>query len=486
MENELKTILDPEKVSQDPEFLDKYSEDLSFVPPQKPAAVIKPENAKEIQKIVRLANDEQIPLIPVSSGPPRFRGDTVPRTGDSIILDLSKMDEIKMINRGDRVAMVEPGVRFGELQEELEKEGMRLPTPLCPRKTKSVLASALEREPHIIPKFHLDHSEPLLCSENVNGYGALFKTGEAADYGTIEEQWEDGRYQKIGMDNGMNIKRLIQGAQGTMAIMTWGTVRCEILPEIQESYLAAEDEVEKLLEFGYRLIRYKLADELFILNNKNLALLMGDSKEDIEDLSDSLPYWILSYTLSGYNYRPEERIDYLKSDVEKEVNKSDVSPSEEIDGISGNEILEAASNPSEEPYWKIKQKGGCQDIYFIAKRDNIPHYVNIVMENAEEQDYPSSDIGVYLQPVCQGHGHHCEFNIPYNPEDEEEKEKVKDFYESACEELIEEGAFFSRPYGIITDKVYERDASTVKVLNEMKNIFDPNNVLNPGKLCFDV
>jgi FAD/FMN-containing dehydrogenase len=46
------------------------------------------------------------------------------------------------------------------------------------------------------------------------------------------------------------------------------------------------------------------------------------------------------------------------------------------------------------------------------------------------------------------------------------------------------GAFFSRPYGESAGMIINRDAATVGVLTKVKKIFDPNNVMNPGKLCF--
>jgi FAD/FMN-containing dehydrogenase len=46
------------------------------------------------------------------------------------------------------------------------------------------------------------------------------------------------------------------------------------------------------------------------------------------------------------------------------------------------------------------------------------------------------------------------------------------------------GAFFSRPYGESAGMILNRDAATVAVLNKFKKIFDPNNVMNPGKVCF--
>ena len=52
------------------------------------------------------------------------------------------------------------------------------------------------------------------------------------------------------------------------------------------------------------------------------------------------------------------------------------------------------------------------------------------------------------------------------------------------EALIKQGAYFSRPYGIWADIVYNRDAANKEMIRTIKGIFDPNNVLNPGKLCF--
>jgi len=46
------------------------------------------------------------------------------------------------------------------------------------------------------------------------------------------------------------------------------------------------------------------------------------------------------------------------------------------------------------------------------------------------------------------------------------------------------GAFFSRPYGSLAGEIINRDAASADMLSRMKKIFDPNNIMNPGKLCF--
>ena len=59
--------------------------------PRKPKFVANPKNADEVHNIVKWANNTNTPLVPVSSGPPRFYGDTVPSVGGAVIVDLAMM-----------------------------------------------------------------------------------------------------------------------------------------------------------------------------------------------------------------------------------------------------------------------------------------------------------------------------------------------------------------------------------------------------------
>ena len=98
--------------------------------------------------------------------------------------------------------------------------------------------------------------------------------------------------------------------------------------------------------------------------------------------------------------------------------------------------------------------------------------------------YPASGIGVYVQPQHQGVSQHVEFSFPFDPASRSEVETVKAVYSAVSQTLIEQGAYFSRPYGLWADLVYSRDATASRVLRTVKQIVDPKQVLNPGKLCF--
>ena len=152
--------------------------------------------------------------------------------------------------------------------------------------------------------------------------------------------------------------------------------------------------------------------------------------------------------------------------------------------IKAGDLLKALQRPSPEPYWKLRYRGGCQDIFFITIYDKLDELIKVMYDAADVSGYPASDIGIYLQPIVQGVNCHCEFNLPYDPANPEECNRVKELSVMATKSLIAKGAFFSRPYGEHTQFIMNRDAATVAALKKVKAIVDPDNIMNPGKLCF--
>jgi FAD/FMN-containing dehydrogenase len=466
--------------------LEEYSRDISFVNHVKPACVVKPKNTAAVQKLVKLANDTRTPLVTVSSGPPHFRGDTVPGIGGAIIVDLRNMNKIIRVDRYHRVAMTEPGVTFGELIPAVNKEGIRLNMPLLPRRTKSVVGSMLEREPVTMPKYQWDISDPLACVEVVFGTGDDFRTGQAAGPGTIKEQWAAGAVQKAPYGPGtIAWHRIVQGAQGTMGIVTWASFRCELLPRVEEPFLVGSEDLTTLLDLTARLMRRRLPNECFILNRAGLAAIMADKWPwDYEATKDALPPWILFYNLAGYDYFPEERVSYQIKDISAMNQQYGVNAVKETGGVSANELLKRIQQPAAEPYWKVRYKGACEDIFFITINDKLKELTGLMSDLADAAGYPASDMGTYIQPVVQGTSCHCEFNLFYDPENRVEAERIRNLAAKATKALMAHGAFFSRPYGENAGVILNRDRATVTALHKFKKVLDPNNVMNPGKICF--
>ena len=481
----LEKIVGSKNVFEDSKTLEDFSADLSFVPKVRPRYAVSPENAKQVKKIVEWANKTLTPLVPVSSGPPHFRGDSVPSVGGAVIVDLSRMKRIPRVDPQNRVAMLEPGVTFAELRAELEKVGLCAYTPLCPRRSKSVIGSMLEREPITMPAHHWDATDPMLCAEIVFGTGDILRGGEAAGPDTIEEQWEIGKAQMTPMGlSQFNEHRLLSGAQGTIGIVTWSTLKCRLISKLNKTFLIPSENMEPLIELGYRLMRIRLGDHCFILNGLNLACLLGRTTQEVRELRDILPPWVLFISFEGYGPLSEEKVRYQEVDLRDMAKSCGLRPVPTIPGASAEEVSRLLSQPSPEPYWKSRFKGGCHDIFFLTTLDKTPGFAAAMSDLAQRHRYPAEDMGVYIQAIVQGTSCHCEFNLYYDLAKPADSDTARRLVNEGAENLEKLGGFFSRPYGAWMDVAYRRSEDTAIVQRKVKKIFDPNGILNPGKLCF--
>ncbi len=468
---ELKGLREGMEVVEERERLGEYICDFAKIKIF-PRCAVFPETTEDVIKIVKWANEKKIPLIPVSSGPPRIKGDSTPEIG-GVMVDLRKMKKILRIDRRNRVCVIESGVNFQELLPALKNEGLRINMPISPRKNKSVLACFLEREPVMMPRYHWDASDPLLCLEVVFATGDLFRTGEASGPFGLEEQWKIGNGQKFPLGpHQVDYFRIVQGAQGTMGIVTWASIKCELLPEMVEFLFTISSQLsDNLINFVYRLLRLDLVDELFILNNTNAEVLYFDGFKE----ERRLPEWILCMGIGSSGRFAKERMDYKISDLMDVAQSFGVKLIRNVGDIKGLVFFEKIYSP-QETYWKFKN-GFSKDIFFITTLDKASFFIKNFLTFLNEQGY-KGETGIYIQPLVQGTSCHLEFTL-YSSQDEIDK-----IFEKASWFLFEKCAFFSRPYGYWSNLVYSRDAIFTESLKKVKGIFDPNGIMNPGKLCF--
>lgn len=478
-------IVGEKNVFDDPQTVGAYSQDYSFSPSMKPAFVVMPENAHQVQAIVIWANQTKTPLIPLSSGAPHFHGDTVPGTKGAVVVNLGKMNRIRRIDRRNRMVLIEPGVTFSQLQPELASEGLRLTTPLLPRVNKSVIASLLERQPTLVPRYQWAMLDPLRCLEVVWGDGQIFTTGEAARPGSLETEWAKKKAQVSAPGpHQTDFYKLVSAAQGSMGIVTWASIRCEVLPSIHKLFLVPSEHLESIIDFAYQLLRFRFGDELLLLNSSNMVSILSTDVDQSRMLTEKLPAWMLLVGVAGRSILPGERVVFQEKDITEMARQKGLQLSQEISGVTADKIQDLVLKPARDPLWKRSSKGGSQDIFFLTTLDKTPKFIGTMEMVAKDHGYPVSEIGVYLQPVHQGAGCHCEFSLPFNHDDPREASRIQELFNRASEEMLNQGAFFSRPYGIWADMAFNRDAGTQRVLKKIKAIFDPNHVMNPGKLCF--
>ncbi len=466
--------------------LDAYAQDRGRGAIARPVGTVKAHTAGEIVQIVKWARASATPLVPVSSGGPHLRGNSTPSSGGAMIVDLSEMKKVLHVDRTNRVALFEPGVTFGELAAAVNENGLRLNMPLLPRAHKSVAGSLLEREPVQMPVYHWDGADPLACTEIVFGTGEVFRTGAAAGSGSIEEQWAAGGAQKEAAGpSASSWYRLIQGSQGTMGIVSWVSARCELMPRQEAPFFAASDSLASLLSVVHWLVRLRLANECFILNARDFALAAAEVEGGEAVPTKMGPSaWVLFFNIAAYDYFPEERIAGQVEDMTALLRRNGMEAVKEMGGVSAEQFLRRVKLPATDPYWKLRPRGACQDIFFITVLERLPNLVAEMSEIAAAGGYPPSDIGTYIQPIVQGANCHCEFSLFHDPNDPVEVLRAKKIIGQATHVLSNKGAFFSRPYGENARWIMNRDAATVEALKKIKTLVDPENIMNPGKLCF--
>ncbi|HSB65710.1 MAG TPA: FAD-binding oxidoreductase [Anaerolineales bacterium] len=488
MEQHISRLIDivgNESVFNHPDLGESVSLDHTLVHNYKASFLAKPGNVDQVQKIVQWANETKTPLVPISSDKPHFRGDTNPTAPEAVIVDLSGMQRILKINRRNRLALIEPGVTFSQLLPEIQKEGLRINLPLLPRANKSVITSLLEREPLLSPRFQWNFLDPLRSLEMVWGNGDKFWSGNGTFRGEREEDWDLGLIPVQGPGPGqLDFYKFVSAAQGSMGIVTWASIKCEALPEIHKVFYVASDKLDDLIEFMYKLIKFRFGDELFIVNRACMASMLAREADEIASLKNIIPPWIAVVGISGGQILAHDRVEAQESDIQDFARQYDLKMQPELEGGLANEQLKCILEPSKEPYWKLRYKGGSQEIFFLTTLDKTPGFLSTMYSIASEHLYLIDDIGVYIQPVHQGVACHCEFQLPFDRDKEADVTKTTELFRDASQKLFSQKAYFSRPYGIWADMVYSADARTTAVTRKMKDIFDPNHVMNPGKLCF--
>jgi hypothetical protein len=451
------------------------------------AGVAHVENVRQVQAVIKLANEEKFYLTPSSSGV-HFNGAALPRKG-GIVLDLTRMNRIMELDETHRVARIESGVTWEQFQSYLAARGYRSVMPLLPHASRSVVTDWLEREQ---PTVHIaEYAEPTMSMQVIWGNGEEFVTGSAS----INHFRQRGCYTAGTNPMGpgtISFWRFLQGAQGTLGVVTWSIVKVEEAPSLSKPFFIPFENLDDAVHPLYKYLRRRIGYECFLLNNVNLALILAGSKlGEFEQLRQELPRWTILLVLGALRRRPEERIAYEEEalmDIRNQTfpNMRILTELREAPGLEHilPEMLRRPW-PKELPYWKHAWRGGCLDLTFMTTMERAPSFLAAVQKVAAAAGYAHQDIGYYLQPVEYGRACQVQFSFFHDPADEEEKSRMRDLHRAAALAVIEEGGVFNRPYGPVAELVYSRNPNYVSALKKVKKLFDPNGVLNPGHLCFD-
>ncbi|MBM4311352.1 MAG: FAD-binding oxidoreductase [Deltaproteobacteria bacterium] len=481
--SDIEAIVGAGNVADDDATIAAFSSDQSAVAPRRPDMVAYVQSVEQIQNIVKLANETLTPVTPYSSGL-NLHGAAIAGQG-GIIINMSRMNKILALDEDNWYVIIEPGVTYEQLQNHLVSKGYRIMVPFGVPPGRSVLTSYLERDPVMAaPSF--EHGNFLIMdTELVLPNGALFKTGN----------WTSGG--EPGAPAGPirnSLFRMWTAAQGTLGIMTKMGLQIEPIPQRKVFFIPLHNvacAVKPLKQIQYR----EIGTECLLLNNFNLAAMLNDewtvpadfpaapaSTERFTALRSLLPPWVLIVSVNGLPRRSAEKIAYEEEALRQVCDEANIELLETIPNISGAaQLFESEMLRPWSILKKFNFKGHVRDLTFKCPVNKVDELIEIASKTSCDGGYNCTHIGVYVLPLERARALHCEIDLHCLMS---EAATVNSLWLKVSEALMNAGAYFDRPYGAWAPMVYGRAAGYSDMLRNLKKETDPNNIMNPGKLCF--
>jgi glycolate oxidase len=447
----LEKIVGPEYITDRDTDQQSYAYDATQIQAW-PDGVVFPGTTQEISEILRLANSHQFPVVPRGAGS-GMSGGSVPIQGGWVLV-LLRLNRIKTIDTNNFLAVVEPGVITRDLQQAVEAKGLFYP-PDPSSSHFSTLGGNLAE-----------------CA----GGGRAVKYGVTRDYVLgLEVVLPSGEILKTGVQTvkgvvGYDLTRLMVGSEGTLGIITKMVLKLIPLPEARQTILAffdrmtlAAQAVVEIFRAGILPSTLEFMDHLSIacveeflhlgLPTQAQALLLIEVDGDLEAVA-----------------RQGEMIQHLCRQIGAMGVKKAATPSEE-------EELWKARRAISPALFRLRPNKINEDI--VVPRDKIPEAI----ERFEE-------IGRLFELLVVSFGHagdgNIHVNIMFDGNKPGEKEKAREALAEIFKTVLELGGTLSGEHGVGLTKApflsLELDAVSITLMKKIKDLFDPNHILNPGKI----
>ncbi len=452
--NKLKSVVSDKNVLLEVEERFVYSQDATNMQnvPCLADAVVFVENETQIQKILKLANENKIPVIARGAGT-NLVGACIPLCG-GIILNFSKMNKILEINPSNMTAKVQAGVVVGKLAEEASKYGLFYPPDPSNLKVSTIGGSIA-----------------------LNSGGAkTFKYGSTKDYViSLKIVTANGEIMNIGSNTAKNstgyqMPQLFIGSEGTLGIIVEAVLKLIPKPESSKVMLAYFDSISKAACAVNKIIEEKLYP----------ATLDIMDKTTLKTIDDFCP------TGLKYNYEAALLIEVDGYECSLDWQQHKISSI--LQNLEVKDIVISNSQEEAEKIWTARRSafGACAKLApnvetgdIVVPREKIPQLVDEIREICNKNNLMVCILG----HIGDGNIH------PHIPLDLNNEDDVKN-YEKAKDEIhklaLNLGGTLSGEHGIGCEKSkymkFAEDSIALNYMKQIKNVFDPRNILNPKKI----
>ena len=277
---DLEEIVGKDFASNTAEDLFIYSQDPGASEPRPVDFVVMPRSVEEIQKIVKLANREKIPLIPMGGGL-TLSGLVIPING-GIVVDLKRMDQILEINELSRYALIEPGVTTGKLISYLNEHypDLQPPIPDAPP-SATVVGNALIHGSGYLSQKYGNHGDMINGIEVVLPNGDICKLGSCS----ISDYW-------FSRGPIPDLVGLFISSFGTMGIVTKLSYKLYPKPKMRDIVFGLCKDVNNTPKLVSKLTYTELAEDILLGKADKpdymkgyvtvMVFITGDTEDEIE------------------------------------------------------------------------------------------------------------------------------------------------------------------------------------------------------------
>ena len=417
-----------------------------------PEVVVFALNPQQISEIMLLANQYRFPVIPRGAGS-GFVGGSLPVEG-GLVLVLTKMNKIIKIEPENLTAVVEPGVVTGNFQQKVESLGLFYPPDPASLKISTMggNVAVCSGGPRCL-KYGVTKNYVL-------GLELVLPTGEIIATGV----------QTLKGVAGYDLTSLFVGSEGTLGIITKITVKLLPLPENKKTLLAIFPHLDDAARTVSSIIQARIIPA-------TLELIDQAAIRCVEDyLNMGLPTQaeaLLLIEVDGDNDTVSRQNERIKDICLKN---------------GAGEVKIAHNREEEEQLWKARRS--ISPALLRLNPHKVNEDINVPISQIPEIIRRISKIAHKYQLINVNFGHAGDGNIHtnfmINKDNPDEVKRTKQAVEEIFKATLELGGTISGEHGIgITKAPYlEMDIGkkNLSLMEQLKHLFDPNHILNPGKL----
>ncbi len=422
--------------------------------------LVRPGDEYELSSVVGIAYREKIPIFSVRRE--KMENELASRSG--LLIDLSRLDAIKEVDRRNLMGHIYAGVTYERLQEECRKKDCKLLLPAA-AESRSVLRSYLDRD--------VLNGNAVYRFPNLSIFHAVLSDGRFWVSGS--QQLTSEGIADFREDQGPQFSLFFGASEDVFGIPFYGIVYLYPLREERRVLAFGFRELGPALEFAYKVNREEHCFECLVANSRYLSALLSRDADEAEDLRRQLPPWATVLSLEHHVELVDLWEQYVRRDAEA-MGASD----------AGEELARRMDEHFQKPWYVFDRdylRGRTALIRHYDFKRRIPGLLAKVCDLAAERGYPAEEVGQAMIPVYFGGSFYCESDLYYDPADEKESSRVKGITREAYRVLLDEGTFVDRPRGEVAKMVYERaHPGFVKVMRIFKNIVDPAGIMNPDQL----